>query len=143
MRLVLTVLALTSCLFQSGCLIAAAAAGTGATVAYVRGDLSETVVADPQRVALATEQAAKNMELVVVSKQSSKVDAKVVTRTARDVRMVVVAKSEGEQTSRVFVRVGTFGDDSLQRRMMDQIRANLTPTTNPTGAPAVTVDASK
>jgi hypothetical protein len=127
---------------QTGCLVAAAAGATGATVAYVRGDLSETVSATPPRIATAAEKAAQDLKLVMVSNQSSNLDAKVVTRTARDVRVVIVAKAESDNSSRVSIRVGTFGDDSIQRQMMSRIRSNLSPTTAPS-TDATTADASK
>ena len=60
---------------QTGCLLAVAAAGTGTTVAYVRGDLETTLDAEPRTVVDAADRALKNMEMAVVSKNASALDA--------------------------------------------------------------------
>jgi hypothetical protein len=110
---------------QAGCLLVAAAAGTGATVAYVRGDLESSVDADPKAVADAAERALKNMDIAVISKESSLIDGKVQGRTARDVKITIVIKGESEKTSHVSVRMGTFGDSAMQSNIMDRIRKEL------------------
>jgi hypothetical protein len=136
MAVLLTALALT----QSGCLLVAAAAGTGATVAYARGDTDVLLNSSPRRVADAAEVAMKDLELVVVSKVVSGVDAKVVGRTARDTRLTVDARAEAGDTSRLSIRAGTFGDDALQAQLLERIRRQLggevtaAPATQPTVA---------
>src|SRR4051794_1066373 len=112
-------------LSQSGCLLAAAAAGTGAGVAYVKGKTEATVDADPIQVADATEQAMRDLNITVISRQATKVDANIEGRTASDTKLNVPAKSETERTSRVFIRAGVFGDDPLQERLLSRIRDNL------------------
>jgi spore coat protein U-like protein len=123
--LVMAALCLLLLATQAGCLVAAAAAGTGATVAYVRGDLETTLQGSPKVVAEATVRAFKDLDLVVISSESSNLDAKITGRTARDVKMTVVVKGESEQLSRISVRAGTFGNDVMQERLMQQIRQNL------------------
>jgi hypothetical protein len=110
---------------QSGCLLAAAAGGTAATVAYVRGDTEAVVDATPDAVADAGRAAFEDMKIAVVSAEGSKVDAKVVGRTARDVKLVVVAKAAGGASSHVSVRVGNFGDSALQFAVLEKIKENL------------------
>src|SRR5947208_15129425 len=103
---------------QAGCLlfVAGAAAGTGAGVAYVKGKSVNTVDGNPKQVAVATEKAFKDMNMVVVSNNASTVDAEIVARTARDVKVDVVAKSESDKLSAVYVRVGVFGDAPIQHQ---------------------------
>src|SRR5689334_19291808 len=84
---------------QTGCLIAAAAAGTGATVAYVRGDLEATLDADPRQVAEASERALKNMDVAVLSKETSSLDSKITARTARDAKIVIVSQARTDKVS--------------------------------------------
>jgi hypothetical protein len=114
---------------QAGCLVVAAAAGTGAGVAYVRGDLDTTVEANPKQVAAATEKAFADLEFHLISHESSAIDAKLVGRTARDVKMTVVIKGEGERLSKLSIRAGTFGDDAMQDRLLQKIKSHLSPTT--------------
>lgn len=110
---------------QSGCLLVAAAAGTGATVAYVRGDLETTVEASPPEVVRATELAMKELDIAVITNGSTELDGKVVGRTARDVKLTVVAKGQSDKLTKVSVRAGVFGDDSMQDRLLEKIRENL------------------
>jgi hypothetical protein len=111
---------------QAGCLLVAAAAGTGATVAYVRGDLESNVDADPKTVADAAERALKSLDIAVISKEASLIDGKVQGRTARDVKITVVIKGESEKSSHVSVRMGTFGDAATQSNILEHIRKELT-----------------
>jgi hypothetical protein len=110
---------------QAGCLDAAAAAGTGATVAYVRGDTETTLPGHPKEVTAASEAAAKQMNLTVTQSSSSGLDGKMVARTASDTPVVVTVKSEGPDSSHVTIRVGRFGDDVMQNQMLEKIRENL------------------
>jgi hypothetical protein len=110
---------------QSGCLIAAAAVGTGATVAYVRGDLETTLDASPNQVADASVAAAKDLSLVVVSHDIDGLGGKVVTRTADDTRIVIAIEGQSDKLSKVTIRVGTFGDNAIQQRVMDKIKSEL------------------
>jgi hypothetical protein len=110
---------------QGGCIVVAAAAGTGAGVAYVRGDLDATLDASPRAAADATERAFKDLELNVISKESSGLDAKLIGRTARDVKLTVVIKGESERLSRISIRTGVFGDDAIQSRVLAKIREHL------------------
>jgi hypothetical protein len=120
---------------QSGCLLVAAGAATGATVAYVSGDLNTTVDGDPKQVAAAAETALKKLEISIISAEASSVDSKVVGRTARDTRLIVTAKSSTAKLSELSIRAGRFGDDALQARLLEEIRAELKKTTV-TGTPS-------
>ena len=119
---------------QAGCFLAVAAAGTGAGVAYVRGDTDVVLNARPQAVAAASAEAAKQMELTVTSNNASSLDARVVARTASDTPVVVDVKSHGPDASRVSIRVGRFGDDSMQATMLEKIRENLNATATASAA---------
>jgi hypothetical protein len=129
MRIVSTLILIVLCIAmlatQTGCLVAAAAAGTGAGVAYVRGDTEVVLTGEPNAVTAASEAAAKEMKLTVTQSTSSGLDGKVVARTAADTPVVVMIKAEGPGASHVSIRVGRFGDDVMQNTMLEKIRANL------------------
>lgn len=110
---------------QCGCLLVAAAAGTGATVAYVKGDLESTIEASPKQIAEATRAAMTALEMHVISGESSSVDAKVVGRTAADRKLTVVAKAGSGGSSTISIRAGTFGDDAIQARLLEEICRRL------------------
>ncbi len=111
---------------QTGCLVAAAAVGTGATVAYVRGDLDATVDGSTQQVADATVAAAKDMGLSVVSHNADSLGGKIVARTSTDDGITIDLKSESEKLTKVSIRAGYFGDNAMQQRMLDKIKGQLT-----------------
>ena len=132
--LILIVLCVGLLATQAGCFLAVAAAGTGAGVAYVRGDTEVVLPARPQAVAAASAEAAKQMELTVTSNNATTLDARVVARTASDTPVVVDVKSHGPDASRVSVRVGRFGDDVMQATMLEKIRQNLNATATASAA---------
>ena len=122
---------------QSGCLLVAAGAGAGAGVAYVRGDTETVVDGDAKAVTAASEKAAKDMDLTVISSSASSLDGKVVARTGSDTRVTIVVKAQGEKASSISIRVGNFGDDVMQGALLEKIKANL----KSAGATASTADA--
>ena len=110
---------------QSGCLIAAGAAGTGGTVAYVSGDTEAVMDGNPEEVTAAGEEAVEELNLTLVSAESDDLKGKVVARTARDKRLTIVVRSEGEGRSRVSIRAGTFGDSTVQQRVLEEMQNRL------------------
>src|SRR5688500_7412461 len=131
--LILIVLCVVLLATQAGCFLAVAAAGTGAGVAYVRGDTDTVVSALPQEVAAASAAAAKEMNLTVTSNNSSRLDARVVARTASDTPLVVSVDAEGPEASRVSIRGGRFGDASMQATMLEKRRHNREETATGSG----------
>src|SRR2546423_6776860 len=83
----LAALILTVLLTQTGCILLAAGAATGATVAYVRGDLETALAGNPEKVAAATKAAFEEMKLAIVTNEATALDAKVMARTAQDVKI--------------------------------------------------------
>lgn len=110
---------------QSGCILLAAGAATGAGVAYVRGDLETALPAAPDKVAVATKAAFEDLKLAVVSDTATSLDAKVIARTAQDVKITVVAKGQSDNLSKVSIRVGTFGNSGMQTQVLEKIKAHL------------------
>src|SRR4051812_21083408 len=112
-------------LSQSGCLLAAAAAGTGAGVAYVKGKSTDVVESDPRSVAQATVAAMKTMDILVISQEASDVEATIDGHTPKDAKIHVTVKRETDRTSKIFIRAGMFGDEVMQARLLEEIRKNL------------------
>ncbi|HEV2294395.1 MAG TPA: DUF3568 family protein [Tepidisphaeraceae bacterium] len=129
MRLISTLVLIVLCVAllttQAGCFLAVAAAGTGAGVGYVRGDTETVLTGYPEAVTAASEAAAKQMNLTVTSSNASRLDGRMVARTASDTPVVVIVKAEGPDASRVSIRVGRFGNDTIQATMLEKIRQNL------------------
>ena len=51
--------------------------------------------------------------------------AGVLGRMATDKKVTVTVKSEGEKTSRISIRIGTFGDKDLSQQILNKIKSNL------------------
>jgi hypothetical protein len=116
---------------QGGCLLVAAGAGAGATVAYVRGDTESTVDATPQRVIEASKAVMQDMDVTVVSSSASALDGDLIARTARDAKVHVVAKSVGERATHVSIRIGTFGDKEMSNRILLKLNEKLAAANTP------------
>ncbi len=112
---------------STGCLLVAAGAGAAGTVAYMEGDLETSEPYDIATVYAATKKAAEDLKLHVVEGESGQdaLSATVVTRDAMDKRITIKLKSVMEKTTRISVRVGTFGDDSKSQMVYNRIRENL------------------
>ena len=136
--LVFTLILGLTLISQTGCLlvaVGAVAGGTAAGVAYATGDLEATVDAPPTTVTAATEKAFKELDVTMISKESGHLESQVTGYTSGHVKMTVVIKGASEQSSWVSIRMGTFGDDAIQARVLEKIRENVG--TSPASQPTV------
>jgi hypothetical protein len=109
----------------SGCVAVAAGAGAGATVAYVRGDLDMTLGADLERSDRAVNHAIAQLQFAKVSESKDALQAVIIVRNATDKKIELHLEKLASDATKLKIRVGTFGDDSLQVTMLDRIKANL------------------
>jgi len=109
----------------SGCLLVAAGAAGVAGVAYVKGEMKDTVPARPAQVVDGGVKALEQLGIVKVSSESSVLEGEVIGRTAGDERVRIGVKSKDEKISEISIRVGTYGDKALSRQILDKIKANL------------------
>ena len=107
-----------------GCVVVAVAAGA-AGVAYVNGDLEATLEASPPRIVDASVKVLEEMEVEVQSSDKSGIDGRTVGRTALNKKVDIAVKRETDTTSKVVIRIDTFGDESLSRQILEKIRTNL------------------
>jgi len=49
----------------------------------------------------------------------------VTAKTAGDKDVKITIKKEGQNTSRIWIRVGVFGDQALSRQIYDNIKSQL------------------
>ncbi len=112
----------------SGCFLvavgAAGAAGAG-TVAYIRGELDAAVSGTVESVDKATNQALQQLQFAKINEGKSAVDAAITARTGQDRKIAIRLDRIGDNLTRVRIRVGTFGDETLSRLICDKIKANL------------------
>ena len=109
--LALTAAALSVAL--AGCwAVAAGAAGAGA-VAWVEGRLDANLNADFERSAKAADLAIHDLQFAKISEKKDALEDTLVARTAGDRRVEIKVMKVTEQTSKVQIRVGVFGDEAL------------------------------
>jgi hypothetical protein len=126
LRLLCLSVLLTSLMVSStGCLVVAAGAGAAGAVAYMQGDLETSEPYDIATVYAAAQKAAADLKLYVLESGQDALSATVVARDAADKRITIKLKSVTEKTTKVSVRVGTFGDDAKSQMVYNRIRENL------------------
>ena len=102
-----------------------AGAGAGAAVAYVRGDLDTTLGASLSQSIRAANLAVEELQFVKVSETKDAVQATIIARDAADKKIEFYLSSLSEGATSLKIRVGTFGEDELQARILAQIRSHL------------------
>jgi hypothetical protein len=126
--IVLLAALLATALAGSGCavfLVGGGAAIGGGSVAYVTGELKATEEAPLAKVWDATDKAMKELEFKPTLQQKDAVSARIVARTAADKKVEVNLARVTDKLTEVRVRVGTFGDESLSRLILQKIQKGL------------------
>jgi hypothetical protein len=106
-----------------GCLVVAAGAGAGGA-AYVMGDVEDVLSAPIEKVTEASVKALESLELTVISKTASGLEAKVIGRTSDDKKITISMKREAEKSTKISVRVG-FRDTGRSQQILDEIKKRL------------------
>jgi hypothetical protein len=109
----------------NGCVavVAAGAAGTG--VAWYRGGLEANLDQNIEAVFAASQKALTQLEFANISNKKSSVDAQLVSRTALDKKVEITLQKVTDRSTKVIIRVGVFGDETLSMSIMDKIKAGL------------------
>jgi Protein of unknown function (DUF3568) len=108
-----------------GCLALAGGAVAAGGVAYAMGDLEAEVDASVRKTHKAALEALDDMDLKVESAQVSEVDSEIVARTAQGRHVRIQIDARGAKGCELSIRVGTFGDEPLSRRIYEKIRDEL------------------
>lgn len=109
----------------TGCVavVAAGAAGTG--VAWYRGQLEANLDQNIEAVFAASQKALTQLEFANISNKKSTVDAQLVSRTALDKKVEITLQKVTDRSTKVIIRVGVFGDETLSMSILDKIKAAL------------------
>lgn len=110
---------------QSGCVAVVAAGAAGAGVAWVRGTLEANLEHNLDDVFAAAQRALGDMEFAKIDDQKSGVDARLIARTALDKRVEIKIEKVTARTTKVSIRVGVFGDESLSTVILEKIKSRL------------------
>ena len=114
----------TACLGQ-GCMLAVVGLGAAGTIAYVRGDLQATESEPMDVVYDASLKALEELDLHVTSKSKDALVAQIVTFDAQDKKIKIKLKAATDTTTKLSIRIGTFGSETKSRMIYQKIRDNL------------------
>jgi len=124
-RILLIVLLIGIALFSQGCVVAAVGLGAAGTIAYVRGDLEAVESHSLDTVYKAAVKAVEELELNVISKTKDALTATIYCRDAQDKKINITLRRTAEQTTKISIRIGTFGDETKSRLIYKKINYNL------------------
>ena len=112
-------------LMNSGCaavLVGGAAAGGAGAVLYIKGELHSTEDVSLDRAWNATQAAIKDMGFTVTAKDKDAVSAELVALTADNKKISIILNRKADNVTEISIRVGTFGDESMSRLILEKIR---------------------
>jgi hypothetical protein len=101
-----------------------AAAGAG-SYAYVTGELKATEAVSLENAYQAAQQAMSELEFTVTNKQKDAFYAEVNARRASGKKIKVKLDKESNSVTRIRIRVGTFGDESMSHQILERIKKHI------------------
>lgn len=123
------VLSLSFALFvlatTGGCFAVVAGVGAGAAVAYVRGDLDTTLSANFDRSVRAAQKAMADLKFAKIVETQDAIQAVLTYRDARDRKIELFVAKETDVSTKLKIRVGTFGEEVLQQEILSRVKSNL------------------
>lgn len=110
---------------QAGCLLLAVGAGAGAGVAFMNGQKDAMLDGTPQQCAEAAKTTLNEMGYNVFLYSPGDTNGKVVGRSANAEQIEVNCVGQTDKVTRVYVRVGDFGDDNVTFHVLDKMKQHL------------------
>lgn len=122
---VLVLIVCGSAFFMQGC-TAVLLVGAGAgTVAYLKGDLNAVMSEDVGHIYAATLKALDELEIATTRRQKDALSAVIVGRTIEDKKITIKLKSTEDKLTKLSIRIGMFGNESMSRAIYEQIKKNI------------------
>jgi hypothetical protein len=115
----------TIAVFGQGCVVAAVGVGAAGTIAYIRGDLESVESENIDTVYEAALKAAEDLELRIISKTKDALSATIIARDAQDKKVQIILRKSAENTTKLSIRIGTFGSETKSRLIYQKIYDNL------------------
>ena len=78
-----------------------------------------------QKAATAANLAIKQLQFAKISEKKDALTAILIARTAEDRKVEIKVIKVGDQSAKVQIRVGVFGDEALSLTILDKIKTNL------------------
>jgi len=132
-------------LSSSGCLLVAVGAGAAGTVAYMAGDMESEESYSLDQVYTAAKKATDDLKLHMITGEGGKdaLSATIVARDAADKRITIKLTSTTQNTTKISIRIGTFGSETKSRLIYSKIMENLRATAQAPAQPAPAAPAAQ
>lgn len=98
----------------------------GVTTSF--GTVYAQVSGKPESVVKATQQALKDMNLILISGNASQLSGKVIARTSEDKPITVNVQNRDNRVSELSIKVGGYGDEKMGLAILRNIQENLSKT---------------
>jgi hypothetical protein len=121
----LSLLAVLLLALVSGCTTTTPGPGGKGVVAYGRGELSADVTHDLDTVFAASQRALDELEIIKIDDKKTRVDAQILSRTATDKKIVINLERVTDTLTKVYIKVGVVGDETLSRLILDKMFTEL------------------
>ncbi|OGV61529.1 MAG: hypothetical protein A3K19_07265 [Lentisphaerae bacterium RIFOXYB12_FULL_65_16] len=113
-------------IFSGGCVAFLLAGGAaGGAVAYVRGELQVTLDYSIDACRTATAKAVESLQLTKKSETGDAVCAQFALENAQTTPINIKLERVSDSSTRLVIRVGTFGDQNVSQRVLDEIKSQL------------------
>ena len=122
---IFVLLAVGTSFILQGCMLLAVGAGAAGTVAYVRGDLEAVEAKKLDTVYDATKKALEQLELSISKDTKDAMSAEITARDSQDKKITVKLTAATEDSTKLSIRFGVFGDETKSRMIHDRIKKNL------------------
>ena len=109
----------------SGCTTTTPGPEGKGVVAYGHGELSADVTHDLDTVFAASQRALGQLEIVKIDDKKTRVDAQILSRTATDKKIVINLERVTDTLTKLHIKVGVMGDETLSRLILEKIYAEL------------------
>lgn len=123
-KLVVASFLVVSTLLNSGCLLFVAG-GAAAGTAYVLGTLEASLEGDIKKSDYAVTKALKKLELIKVNHSKTALEAVHTYRNAKDDKIVITLEKFTDRTTKIYIKVGIFGDEALSHNILEEVKEKL------------------
>jgi len=89
------------------------------------GVYSTNVDSTPDKVTAAAQKAAADLNLTEIVANGTSVDGKVTAKDAQGDVVTIDVEQAGDSVSKVTIHVGTTGDESVSKQLIDRIKSHL------------------
>ena len=110
---------------SSGCAVALVGAGAAGTVAYLKGDLESVEPHSVEKVFVASKKALEDLDIFILEESRDILTARITARDAQDEKITIKIDHMTHRTTKLRIRVSTFGDEIKSQRIYLRIRQNL------------------